>query len=335
MSTISNDHLLLLLEGARAAGASRDGLLKAAGVDANTVTPGGRTPYAAYCALWLEVMTQLKDPSFPFRLAQHAKEGKHGVLQFACLTSSNVGAALHKLRRYVGVHSESLTIDLVEGDVDAQLALRRTVQTPRVSYADEYALALVVLCGRQITGHDWAPTQVSFSHAEPPDTRPHRDFFKAALRFGAPTASLTLGQEVLALPMVKGDAAMSAYFEAQLEQHLSTLTASPPLFRRIQEVVLGQLGEGPPSLERIASELALSPRTLRRQLQKHATSFKALVDQTRLNVARGYLTDSSLSQEDIAFLLGFSEASAFHRAFRRWTGTTPQSLRRSGGARSE
>jgi AraC-like DNA-binding protein len=86
--------------------------------------------------------------------------------------------------------------------------------------------------------------------------------------------------------------------------------------------------EGDPKLTRVAKKIAMSPRTLQRQLKEHGVDFKRLMDDTRRRFALTYLKDRRTTLTEIAFLLGYSELSAFNRAFRRWTGSTPLDYRR-------
>ena len=99
------------------------------------------------------------------------------------------------------------------------------------------------------------------------------------------------------------------------------------LLLRARSLIAHRLSEAPVELAWVASQLAISPRTLQRALQDDGRSFSGLVDEVRCELAKNYLTDASLGVVDLAFLLGFSEQSAFQRAFKRWTGMTPGDYR--------
>jgi AraC-like DNA-binding protein len=96
---------------------------------------------------------------------------------------------------------------------------------------------------------------------------------------------------------------------------------------RVRQILMQEVPGGNPSLEWVASRLALSPRTLQRRLRDEGTTHVALLDDLRRDLAIGYLKEKRVPIGEIAFLLGFSEPSAFHRAFRRWTGSTPGEVR--------
>lgn len=98
---------------------------------------------------------------------------------------------------------------------------------------------------------------------------------------------------------------------------------------RVQAALLEALRSGQASMQSIARKLALSKRTLQRRIEVEGTSYQVLLDETRTNLARHYLENTTLSVAEISFLLGFSEPNSFYRAFRVWTGTTPDHLRRA------
>jgi AraC-like DNA-binding protein len=116
-----------------------------------------------------------------------------------------------------------------------------------------------------------------------------------------------------------------------LKRHVERMLRDAPRRDDLPGVVARAIGEamreGEPRLERIAAKLAVSPRTLERRLKEHRASYKDLLDDTRRRFAVAYLKDRRHSLSEIAFLLGYSEVSAFNRAFKRWTGSTPAGYR--------
>ena len=118
-----------------------------------------------------------------------------------------------------------------------------------------------------------------------------------------------------------------------LERHLLDLAGrvpkdSPDLLERVRRALAAELQRGDPSLDAIAARLRTSPRSLQRQLQQAGTTLAALHNELRADLAARYLAERSESISEVAFLLGFSEVSTFHRAFKRWTGQTPAAYRR-------
>ena len=116
-----------------------------------------------------------------------------------------------------------------------------------------------------------------------------------------------------------------------LDRHAEELLSKYPprdsLIDQVQNIIAGEFRGGDPSLERVADALSLTPRTLQRKLRELGTSHNELVDQMRRQLAMRYLREPEMAICEVAYLLGFSEASSFHRAFKRWTGVTPKDFR--------
>ena len=111
---------------------------------------------------------------------------------------------------------------------------------------------------------------------------------------------------------------------------LAELPRARPLTERVRSAILAELAGGNPSITVVAPRLHISPRTLERRLEREGTTFSTLLDDLRKRLALRYVASRDLELAEIAFLLGFSKTTAFHRAFKRWTGQTPLYYRRQG-----
>jgi AraC-like DNA-binding protein len=282
-----------------------------------------------YLALWAEVMEQVEDAAFPLRVAASPGARAHNVLFFVCMTQPNLEEALRAFCRYARIYTSVCQFEFQVGEGAGQLILRRNIQwRPELQFADEYAMAELVHSARFMTQLDWVPRSVQFVHPEPPETRHLREFFRCPLHFGCASAGFTVDRETLAHPMVTADPALAAYFEHQVSESLERFSPSEePLVTQVRRALSEGFKSGVPDLNQVARQLAMSPRTLRRRLEEAGTSFQQLLEETRCALARRYLKAMSLPLGEVAFLLGYSEPSAFHRAFRRWTGMTPQEYR--------
>lgn len=153
------------------------------------------------------------------------------------------------------------------------------------------------------------------------------------MHFGAGQDALSLSSEALALPNRLGDTGISRFLEARLEAELEAFGAEESLEALVRGAVSRSLSEGVPRMSDVARRLAMSERTLHRKLRARGASFRALVDATRRELAQGLLRLDGYTTSEVAFLSGFSEQSAFQRAFKRWTGRTPVEFRRAERAR--
>ena len=167
-----------------------------------------------------------------------------------------------------------------------------------------------------MSGVHWLPKSVQLTQLEPADA--------------APRPAVTFAADVLALPMRRADTDLFGYFNAQAEALLEATPGDDAVVRTRRAILEGLKG-GDPTVGQVASVLATTESTLRRRLAERGTSFKVLVEEVRLELVRCYLVNPRLSLSEVAFLLGFSEPSAFHRAFRRWTGRTPLEFRNLPG----
>jgi AraC-like DNA-binding protein len=141
-----------------------------------------------------------------------------------------------------------------------------------------------------------------------------------------------MAREDLDRPMRGADAALAAVLSRQLDRLLVSLPTDPPVSTRVRLLVKDDLPSGSVTVDRVAGQLGMSVRTLSRRLEGEGTSFRHLLDSVRHELAVAHLRDPRMELTEIAFLLGYSESSAFHRSFRRWTGRTPVEFRRQARA---
>lgn len=287
-----------------------------------------RISYDAQLALWETLMRALDDPGFPVFVGARSQPRDYDVVGFAYMTRANLREALDQAHRYGSVWGDGSYWDTTHsGDT---LILTLHVESPaRLGgrSLSECLLAEIVHSGRLLTGTDVRPIEVRFRHPAPRDTRAIEAFFKAPVRFDQPESQLVLDAATLATPLLKADPDLAAFFAHRADDLLERHSAEG-LAQRLRALLEGELGRGLPTLETAAARLGMSARTLRRRLQEEGTTFQDILDETRCELAKRHLGEDKLALGEVAFLLGFSEPSAFHRAFKRWTGQTPLSYRR-------
>jgi AraC-like DNA-binding protein len=154
------------------------------------------------------------------------------------------------------------------------------------------------------------------------------------VRFSAPSNRFTFASDLLTLPIAKADATLCAVLDRHAEELLAKYPPRDSLVEKVQSIIANEFRGGDPSLERVADQLGLTPRTLQRKLHELGTSHNELLDQMRRQLAMRYLREPEMAICEVAYLLGFSESSSFHRAFKRWTGVTPREFREHSWMRS-
>jgi AraC-like DNA-binding protein len=179
-----------------------------------------------------------------------------------------------------------------------------------------------------MTGRCLAVTAVDFANPAPPDTQPYRDFFGGQVRFGQSSTRVVMAPDHLALPLRQSDPALRALLDQQAEDLLMRVAALPAAVAHWRRALVPLIREGQATLVALAASHHMSARSLQRRLAEQGVSFQPLLDQTRQHLAEGYLQDRALDLAEMALLLGYSEQSAFTRAFKVWTGETPAQWRK-------
>jgi AraC-like DNA-binding protein len=263
---------------------------------------------------------------FALRVGAHGGLHTLGLIGALARTAATAGQALHgivlnlHLHDRVGVARLEVTGQMVSlGYANYRLVGAGT------AHINTAAIAIAVNILRELCGERFAPGEVRLACREPRDPAPYRRFFRAPVRFNADEPLITFPTAWLSTPLGRADAQK---WEA-LTRRFSALAATSDddlrdKLKRLLRVVLVHEGG---SEERVARHFALHRRTLNRRLHSLGTTFHALVEETRFAIARQLLHDTDMTALQIAAVLSYADASAFTRAFKRWSGTTPQRWR--------
>lgn len=328
---ISSRIVCRIVDAAAARGVDANALCQAVDIDPKELHDvDARIEVPRYLRLWGAAVAAVGDPAFALSVAE-TWSSTHNLLRFICMSSADLGEAFERASRYLRVLTNAVSWPLEWREDRMVLAMVRREAKPvaEIHFAEEFGAAEIVTLARAFTGVAWNPLEVHFTSAEPPHATAHRAFFRAPVRFGCARAEVHIGLESLRLPLLKADAATVAFFEPYIDKILRSDLVARGLVDHVKQVIGDGLRGDAPTLERVAAQLNTSGRTLRRRLSAEGQTFQALLDETRFSLAKQHIESGRLSLPEISFLLGFSEPSAFHRAFRRWTGTTPQSYARA------
>ncbi|MDR7271229.1 AraC-like DNA-binding protein [Pelomonas saccharophila] len=282
---------------------------------------------------WQALLEQARDldpgpkSTFALRLARSIAPRHFGVVGFAALASGTLAEALMRLERY---HRSVYDANVAQvHPVSEGLCIEWGVERGRPgALVDETAIAALVQLAREFTGQAVRALAVDFVNPRPADVRPYADFFGGPVRFGQPSTRVVLSLRDLALPLRGADAALLALLDAQAEHLLQEVAAVSEPVGVWRQALVGLIRSGRTSLADLAHSLQMSPRSLQRRLTEQGHSFQTLLGQTRQQLAEAYLRDANVELAEVALLLGYSEQSAFTRAFRQWTGQAPLQWRR-------
>ena len=277
---------------------------------------------------WTLAAEATGDEAIGIHVAEARTPAAVDVLEYVFRASPTLGDALGQVVRYARVMHERFALRLEPQGDGVRLAGTVPPGHPVSRYQAEFFFATWLRLARDAGQPGLAPLDASFAHPPPARLDEHRRFFTCPLRFDQPVVGLLIARADLDAPMREADPALAAILRRPLDKLLGTLAASPSVSARVRALVRDDLASGRVSIERAAGQLAMSVRTLSRRLEDEDTTFRRLVDSVRHELAVACLQDSRLELAEIAFLLGYSESTAFHRAFKRRTGLTPLEFRR-------
>jgi len=248
----------------------------------------------------------------------------HNVLSaYVYLASSSATAreAFDRVAPFIRVAHESIRLDLsvMEGRTICRAEFEGWEGEPMMS---EYFLGLVskiapAVVGPHLSGKYW------FKHARPAYADEYARVFGADVVFDAPFDAIVGFAADLDLPLPNADSVLCGFLERQARDALARMPKVSSYSQSVRDEIARQLSLGVVSADEVARALGSSPRTLRRRLKESGVTYQELLDSVRCDRAREALARPGASVGEVAFALGFSDTSAFHKAFRRWTGMRP------------
>ncbi len=253
-----------------------------------------------------------------------------GPIGYAAISSPTLSAALRNMEKYFTAHQEQTSFGLIQDSDILWLSYR--IYDPRIKNRRQDAeLSLGMFCNifRNALGENWSPLEVRFEHDRPEDGSSHEISFNAPVKFGRRTNAIGFRRSDLDTRMPDQDSYLFSIISSFLESR-SRMTGNPENFATVvRNQIKLHLGDKLPTLSEIARILGLNDASFHKQLKAHGLLFPDLVRAARCELALHYIGESEISLTEIAYTLGYSELSAFSRAFRSWTGMNPQRYRRT------
>lgn len=292
--------------------------------------PDTEIPLARYIALW-EVLGRKVDPAIGLRVGSRTDSSALGAFGHALRSAPSMPLMLRCLSHFIVVFSHATRVGVEEGGEEVMLSYQITDPgiTERRQDA-EFSLALALALIREVTGDaQLVPLRIDFEHPEPTDLSLHHALFRCPLHFNQPDNRGYFARELLERPVRTGDPRLFSALQPFLEAQRQSRAAAVDLLGLLGHHIASSLGSGGTSLALMARSLGMSPRTLQRRLAEQQVEFSQLVEEVRRTLATEYVARPDYSIAEIALLLGYAEASSFSRAFRRWTGQSPQACRQT------
>lgn len=277
-----------------------------------------------------ELLDEKLGPGFGVRVGQQMRIEDYGVLGLSWRTCSWAGEIFERSERYFKLLSNTFMWQVKEeGDI-SRVYLNREAHRRGLELSTEASLSATVVVLQAMTEKKILPTEVTFKHAPPLELGSHKAAFQCPILFDHPHYSIAYKTSDLRTRTAKADASINRFLIERVEEETSGLVvAGNQLVFDVEKLIIDALPSGIPSIHHIAENVGMSNRTLTRRLSDAGTSYRDLIKKSQEEVSKHLLKNSSRSIAEIAFETGFSEQSAFNRAFKRWTGMTPVKFRKA------
>lgn len=327
-NTISIAYVTRLLAGAAREGVSLGELFHDAGLDpALLEQPEATLATRDFIRLLQTVMRRTEDEFIGLGRGTKSKPGTFSMMAHAVINSPTLEKAILRSAQFYQLFDLPLKLQLARGELESRLVMT----TPVVPSRDIILEGMVFISVRfwsWLTGRNLDPSAIHFDFPEPLQSPEFRRLFQARLEYGAAETAIVFPSAWLGLPLVQNPLSLSRFLKDSLALIIVGNAQPIGLPEQIRAIISKGYGNAFPDFSQVCEKLNMTPQTLRRRLKEENTSYQEIKDSIRKDASLYYLAKEELSIDEIALMMGFSEASSFHRAFKKWTGRTPASFRR-------
>lgn len=311
----------------RDAGGNPDRVLARAGLARHQLSsPTGSIGLVEYCEVIEEAAHATGTDNFGLRFGQQLHPQSLGLIGYIGLTSPTIGAALQNFVEDFKWHQHDTEIRIVEQEEAWRLEyqIRHGAILVRRQNA-EMMLGVHQNLIRAACGPNWSPLEVFFEHARPRDWREHENAFGAPVWFEQPCNALLIPKADLARRMPAHDPLLLPLLRQVIRQMAGGRTASSQsVIDQVRAHIALKLPEGDATLDAVSAAMGCPAWLLQRRLRREGVSYLEVLEGVRCELARYHLRENARPISEVALLLGYSEVSAFSRAFRRWFGMSPR-----------
>lgn len=292
-------------------------------------TPNARFPVDAMSRVWRKAIELTGDEGFALTLVNYADASIYNALGLSMISSRTLGEAIQRSCRFSKLATDAAHQIVREGPhgtmelVQVMSARERSAITP---YATEAFVSTTVEILRKISKDQFQLREVHFMHNREAQRERYEDYFGAPIIFDSPQYKLVFPRELMDYPCDQANPALAENIDGWMRDYLDSFEPNT-LASQVRKLLPGKLMAGRVQQDEIADELAMSSRSLQRGLRKEGVSFTELVENTREDLAIKYLGVPELPLIEVCCMLGFTDQSNFTKAFKRWTGKTPNAYR--------
>jgi AraC-like DNA-binding protein len=303
-------------------------VLARAGIPAELLgVPAARVSAKAFAALWLTVAHELDDEFFGLD-SRRMKVGSFALLSSALVQAPSVEAAVRRMLRGFSVFLDDIEGELCREGTQAVIRIHNRIRDPESRrFAEETYLVMVhgLMCW--LAGVRIPLLRTAFAYPRPEHADEYRAMFAPEMQFDAERTAVCFDASILRAPTVQNPESLRRFLRSAPQSVFLKYKNEESWTARLRARLRATQGQAWPTLEEVAAELDIAPATLRRRLRSERTSYQAIKDHLRRDIAIHQLIHEPVSVSEIATAVGFQDTSAFHRAFRRWTGSQPGEYR--------
>jgi AraC-like DNA-binding protein len=310
-------------------GIDQEAALRGTGVDPDSIAQPRSTIESGSLRVLIHNLLELYgEPDLGLVLGLRARISDFGLFGYAMMSCPSLGDAARMGMRFWGTTGAEVTFEEIETETHLYWRPHEAFPLGDLwTFACERWVAAVIGFSLYNTGANALPYDIELDYAPPAHADRYFQLLRTPVRFGCEVTQLSFPKNALSTPSRFNSQESNELFARQYEALSRFRGDEDPFVTRLREVVVRSAGRFP-SLDEAAAEVGVSGRTLRRRLREHGETFQSVLDSTRADLATQYLTTTEMTVQEVASLVGFSEANNFTRAFRKWTGHSASEVRR-------
>ena len=327
---VSVSLLKAVIHGATQMGLDVNEVARKSDIDISVVDdPELRIACVDLCRFFDTAVELSEDPYYGLHHAEHFQPTSMTIVGYVCMNAPTIRSGYKELLNYERIIGNSLKNVFIENKESGFVEIQLVDAVERHFSAQLYEKLLMehVTAIRSFVGSNTHPKAVYFKHVKPSSTKEHERLFQCPVYFEQESCKLEFSNETLDTKILHADPHLYQMLQKSAMEILKKIEDTTSISHSVSKEILSTLHGGEPSIEKVASRLNHSVRTLQRRLKEENTSYNELLNGIRKEVATRHLRERSLSISDISYLLGFSEPSVFHRSFKKWVGKTPKRYR--------
>ena len=323
--------VLLIVQAIDSYGLDSKTIFSDAGINLDDVKkPHARIPTSLMAKVWDTAVTESQDPYIALKVAAQFKPTVFSALGMSLAASRHAFDAIKRAAKYSQIISDGSLSELEEIDNELHFNLkpRPPLTIPVNSFGIESIFGSMHNVLKSIAGDDFHAKEIIFQHGFDGDLTPYIEFFNCPVSFGGKSNRIIYDKDTLYQEQAFSNSTLTSTLDNWIEQHLFSYKEDL-LSTKVKKFILKNLASHGIDQVTVAKELAISPRVLQRRLKEEGTSYSELLDDCRHIMAIKLISQNKLPLSEVTYILGFSDQSNFSRAFKRWTGSTPNHFKGS------